>query len=212
MVAIILPGRNGPMIGGGTASGAATTTFNPSDKAANISLDATNLIVTNAVASNANVRSIASHSSGKYYCEATITQESTNYTHGIGVANSGASLTAGPGSPDTNSVCYYNGDSNVYSGNVNRGSLGASYTFGDVVSMAVDIGNNRIWYRINGGNWNGSGTNDPATNVGGKDISNVSGPFFVIASAQKSAANSITTFNFGGSAYSYTAPSGFGNW
>jgi hypothetical protein len=42
---------------------------------------------------------------------------------------------------------------------------------GDTVTFAWDNGNNRAWIRVNGGNWNSSGTANPATNTGGIDIS-----------------------------------------
>lgn len=194
------------------AAGGSTTTFNPADKGANVSLDATNLIVTNSVGTVGNVRSIASYSTGKYYCEILIGTNSVAYAHGLGIGNSSASLTAGIGSPDTNSSGYYNGDNNVYVANNGGTSIGGSFTVGDVVSMAVDMGNSTIWFRINGGNWNGNVTFDPATNTGGVSLSTVSKPWFAITTVVKNASTGVSTFNFGASAYSFAAPSGFGNW
>jgi len=40
----------------------------------------------------------------------------------------------------------------------------------DRLSVAVDIDNNLIWFRTNNGNWNNSGTANPATGVGGIDL------------------------------------------
>ena len=44
----------------------------------------------------------------------------------------------------------------------------ASCGQGDTVDVAVDLVNEKIWVRLNGtGNWNASGSDDPATNTGG---------------------------------------------
>lgn len=43
----------------------------------------------------------------------------------------------------------------------------STFTTGDRVGWAVDPLNRLIWFRVNGGNWNGSALNNPATGVGG---------------------------------------------
>src|SRR5262245_23838933 len=194
------------------AAGGVTTTLNPSDKSANITLSNGDLTATTTVGSVSNVRSVASYSSGKYYFEVTIPAGSNgSYSHGIGVANSTASLSAGPGSPDTNSVCLFQGDATIYAAGASTGVSDGSYGNGDVISVAVDMGNSRIWYRKNGGDWNANPANNPATNTGGADISAVSKPWFAIFEVLNDASSSSLTVNFGATAYTYTAPSGFGN-
>lgn len=47
----------------------------------------------------------------------------------------------------------------------------AGWTANDVISVAVDIDNNLIWFRTNAGNWNNSGSANPATGAGGIDLS-----------------------------------------
>lgn len=192
------------------AGGAPTfTTLNPSDKSANVTLSGGNLVATGTGAGN--VRSIASHSSGLYYCEFTVTALDQAYAHSIGNGNSSASLTSGPGSPDTNSSAYYSGDPAVYVAGASGGTTGVSYgvSGSDVVGMAVDMNNNSIWVRVNGGNWNGSGTANPATNTGGFSLAAISKPWFVITAL---VSTSASTFNFGATAYGSAAPAGFGNW
>lgn len=46
-----------------------------------------------------------------------------------------------------------------------------TWTTNNVISVAVDIDNNLLWFRTNAGNWNNNGANDPATGVGGIDLS-----------------------------------------
>lgn len=203
-----------PMTGAGKATPGVTsapTTLNPSDKSAQITLSGGNLIMTgSAGASTDNVRSVASYSTGKFFCSMISGAVATSYAHAIGLANASASLTAGPGSPDTNSIALYDGDPAVYAGGSSAGSSGINYTgaLNDVVDMAVDIGAGLIWFRLNGGNWNNNGANDPATGVGGINISAVSKPWFVLG---QSGANAVNTFNFGATAYTFAAPSGYGN-
>lgn len=203
-----------PMTGGGKATpGAAATptTLNPSDKSAQITLSGGNLIMTgSAIASTDNVRSVASYSTGKFYCEMLSGAVATSYAHAIGLANSTASLTAGPGSPDVNSIALYDGDTNVYAAGGSAGNSGINYVgaASDVVGMAIDIGAGLIWFRVNGGNWNNNIINDPVTGIGGINVSAVSKPWFVIG---QSGANAVNTFNFGATAYANTAPSGYGN-
>lgn len=189
----------------------ATTTLNPSDKSAQITLSGGNLIMTgSAIASTDNVRSVASYSTGKFYCEMLSGAVAGAYVHAIGLANSLASLTAGPGSPDTNSIALYSGDPVVYAAGGSAGSSGVNYNGGasDVVGMAVDIGAGLIWFRVNGGNWNNNILNDPVTGIGGINVAAVSKPWFVLG---QSGVNAVNTFNFGATAYANSAPSGYGN-
>jgi hypothetical protein len=203
----VLPGPGLPVAAGGSAA-----TLNPSDKGANATLSGGDLTVTNTVLGRANVRSTTSHSSGKYYVEFSVVSGSGSFDTGYGIANSSASLTVGIGSPDANSTAIYLGGNTIYIANASSGTDGVP-AVGGVTCLAIDLDNNTIWYRLNGGNWNGSGVNDPATNTGGRSISGIAGPFFVIVSAAKSGANNaVVTVNFGGSAYAFTAPSGFGVW
>ena len=60
-----------------------------------------------------------------------------------------------------------------YNGSSTGKTLGGSATAGDFVCVAVDMDNKRFWARRNAGNWNGDATANPATNVGGVDISSV---------------------------------------
>jgi hypothetical protein len=79
--------------------------------------------------------------------------------------------------------------------------------------MAVDFTAQLSWFRKNGGNWNGSGTANPATGVGGNSFSYLTGgPFFIAANLNVGAASYALTLNAGGTAYAFAAPAGFGNW
>jgi hypothetical protein len=68
-----------------------------------------------------------------------------------------------------------------------------------------------IWFRKNGGLWNGNGTADPATNVNGATITGATGGGSSAAPAlifDGTSAEAYTA-NFGASAFAGTVPSGF---
>lgn len=187
----------------------AATTLNPSDKAAGVALSGGNLVITQSTA-DGSARSIASHTSGKYYCEMTVGNNPASYNHAFGVANASSVLTDPPGSPDTSSAALYSGDAMIYVAGSASGVSAASYITGDTVGMAVDLANKRIWFRVNGGDWNGSPTNNPATNTGGADISALTGAIYVLSHVNTS--GSTQTMNFGASAFANAAPAAFGNY
>lgn len=68
----------------------------------------------------------------------------------------------------------YFGDSNVYTNNAGVATW-ATFGDGDTVQFAYDRTNNRLWARVNGGNWNNSGTANPATNTGGFNVAAITG-------------------------------------
>lgn len=181
---------------------ASTTTLNPSDKAAAVTLSGGNLIMTTS-SGPANARSIASHSSGKYYFEVVFSAAAINtFDKAVGIANSTQSLTGFPteGTGGADSATIFQSSA----------SFGVTVGVSDRLGVAVDMTAKLIWMRVNGGNWGGNATHNPATGVGGFDISSVSQPWFVLGEGNANTA--ALTFNFGGSAYTDSAPAGFGNW
>jgi hypothetical protein len=192
--------------------GGSTTTLNPSDKNANVALSGGNLVLT--ASGQGGARSVASHSSGKYYCEVTYSGGGTAYDYGLGLANASYDLTTYAGNPDTNSVAIFTGDPVIYGFGSSTGVSDGTTINIDTVCMAVDLTNKRVWFRqAGGGNWNGSPTNDPATNTGGASISSFAGAVYALMFMNKqTAATPVATMNFGATAYVETPPSGFGNW
>jgi hypothetical protein len=87
-----------------------------------------------------------------------------------------------------------------------------TWTTGDVLGIAVDRtqSNDTFWFRVNGGNWNNSGSADPATNTGGiTGYGNLTGRAALYPSVKTEASVSTFTLNAGKSAWAYTPPSGF---
>ena len=95
----------------------------------------------------------------------------------------------------------------IFSNDVSTSSVLSSMNVGDNFACAVDLDNRKFWVRENGGNWNNSGTANPATNVGGFTIG--SGTFAPAIGFGLSSINHNMTINLGSTAFVYTVPSGF---
>lgn len=181
------------------------TTWNPADLL-RVALTNGNLTATNTTTTQpSGVRSVSSFSTGKYYWEATAGPWNS-FSTDIGMGNAsqafnGAALGSGG--------IFLNKDGAIY----RNGSASGMPTFGiraagNVIGIAVDLTARLIWFRLApAGNWNNSGTANPATAVGGVDVSSITGALF--PTYLPYTLNDAFTANFGGSAFSGTVPSGF---
>jgi hypothetical protein len=142
-------------------------------------------------------------SSGKWYCEAT-----------CGTVGVGARIGIAPSSYAWNSHLGFSG-SGTYgwsnaSGNVifNEGTIAtyATFTTNDVVAVAFDLTNNRLYFRKNGV-WQNSA--DPANNIGGISISAGSWCPAISSGTTGSGTASLTKVNFGQWPTIYAPPNGF---
>lgn len=187
-----------------TWTGSLTEAWNPAD-VSNVTLSGGNLIAT-ASGTSSGVRGLLSYNSGKLYWEYTL-NTAANTNTSVGIAVSSASLAAGPLSVGNASLAR-SGTINV--NNVYTGVTLGARSNGDVIGIAVDLNAGLFWMRVApSGNWNASGTANPVTGVGGLSLSVLayaSGvyPYFGPATGSEQA-----TANFGASAFTGTAPSGF---
>jgi hypothetical protein len=94
--------------------------------------------------------------------------EPSNPNYLLGFGSRSINLTDALGSND-NSVGIANTGDVYYGGSVIFTGLPSFGTPGDTIDVAID-GNNKMWYRVNGGDWNGNPTADPTLNNGGLDI------------------------------------------
>jgi hypothetical protein len=157
-------------------------------------------------------------SAGKVYFE--ITGSSGAFTSMIGIARSSATLgslyaNSGVGAAalaPNNGFMYVNGGVGVQ---VETTGLPLSVPY--TICIAVDLTNSLIWMRVVGsavnGWWNGNASNNPATGVGGVNISALfpASAAFPMVEFNTSAAQ-VRTANFGATAFSQTIPSGFVAW
>lgn len=178
----------------------AYATWNPSDKGASLTLSNGNLSA-NVATDWQCVRSDLSKSSGKWYWEITLDDIESGWYANIGIATSSASLSAEPGN-DAYGWAYL-----MVNGQKKNNGSASSYgstcdTNGDIIGVALDLDNGKIWFSKNG-TWQNSG--DPAAGTG-EAFSGLSGTFFAFVGLKN---NNDITANFGASSFSYTVPTGF---
>lgn len=187
--------------GGETWTHFTPTTWNPSDKGVDITLSGSNLIATNNGTANGDpgCRSIASQSTGKFYFEVV---PNPGGGQAIGFANS---TWAFANFGDANFLGY-----RLSNGQINQATTLATVETGSAgarVCVAVDLGANLLWIKVNAGNWNNNASYDPATATGGVTFTNMGTVF--AACYVGTFANQATTANLGASAFTYSVPSGF---
>ena len=191
----------------------ATSTLSPTYKSANITLSGGNLTATNTAGGNQNNTALATTilPAGKWYWEqvANFGGTTTNY---VGIAMPGwtpllPSMNGYLGT-DTTSFGYNPNGSWYYNGSSTGGFQ--TYATGNNIGVAVDSVAGLIWFRINGGNWNNNATYNPATGVGGITLpAYLTGTAFCPAVGTVVPTTDSGTINLGGSAFTYTAPTGF---
>ena len=99
----------------------------------------------------------------------------------------------------------------IYLAGVPAGPTLGARANGDIIGVALDLVNQLIWFRVApSGNWNGSGTANPATGVGGVSLQSIAGvgvPLYPYAYLQGS--GQAYTANFGDSAFTGAVPASF---
>lgn len=158
-------------------------------------------VVTNAGAISAGLATWGI-TSGKWYWEVLINSATGSPQVGICPQQIGTISTNGLGQ-DATSYAYSSGGSK---GNSNSfTAYGSSYTSADVISVAYDADNGKLFFAKNG-TWQNSG--DPAAGTNAA-FTSLSGTYFP-AFSDAGGANTVSlSFNFGQRAFSYTPPSGF---
>jgi hypothetical protein len=191
------------------------TTLDPVNASLNITLSGGNLIAAfNGTGNGEWVRSTTSHGTGKFYAEFTFTTYGANPDNAWGGAcNASRSLSGGGVNNDANAVIYAMRDAagGIYI-NGSVGTIGGLAIQGDNLAVAIDFTNQSIWYSLNGGSWNFSGTADPATNTGGVSLSTLAaGPYYFAIGGRTDPF--VCVVNFGATAYAGLGPpAGFSNW
>ena len=196
----------------GGGGGTSTNTWNPADVFPYLTFSNGNKTITKNTGSFfAGTRALDSASTAsavKYYWEITITVRTD--VHGYGIANAAADL-QGYAGKDNGQIGWAE-DGNIF---YNNGFIGTiqGYAASDTICLAWDAGNQKIWFRTNGGNWNNAaiGSQNPATNTGGTSLATLdAGPYYALA--KLSGINDASTVNFGATAFAQTMPSGFSRW
>lgn len=203
--ALLLPGAaeaGRPLRGAGSGGGGSTVAaWNPSDKAATVTVSTTTVSNDTITSSaDASARSTTSHSTGKYVFGFTAT---TAYQ--LGLANASFGVSNAPG-VDGNAFGMWSGDGNIYE---SSGSLGAGMSgtkTGAGMMGAVDLDAKKVWlWNSNTSLWNGDvlANQNPATGAGGRTYT-VSGALFIVGSPLTTGAVVLTA--------PASPPAGFTSW
>lgn len=208
-----------------------TCTIDPATKSANIALSGGNntWTSTGAGGSGDGAHGTRGYPAGngianspfKYYAEFTVTAVGAGAnTFGVGIASAADPVSAYLGN-SFNGVGFYNGN-HVAQGNLTQTTL-FTFTTADIIGMAVDFFNQKIWWTKNGTTWNNDviGNQNPATNTGGFFPSTIahgpwgsagSGYFIVYPAIGSLSSGNVGVFNGGLTSFTYTAPSGYTGW
>jgi hypothetical protein len=139
--------------------------------------------------------------SGKWYAEVTI-NSALSAASNLGIALYGSNAIATTNGTPSRGYYY---DGQKFS-NGTLSAYGSSFTSGDVIGIAVDIDNSKVWFSKNG-TWQNSGSPTGGTNAAFTDITGTT--WFPSIQTGGATAGSSCTWNFGQRPFAYTAPSGF---
>jgi hypothetical protein len=188
----------------------------------NVALSGSNLVATNTgtTSSDQGARVVsAMESTGKFYFEFTLTTHNAGFNYMFGAALAAATYGGIGGAGTGGVVCNFDGHmfDNGTDLASSQGLVMDAFAAGDVCGVAVDMTNNRIYFRRVSGTplawWNnGSSFNshqDPALNNG--TIVPPAGALAPICTfgGTSGVAGSAITANFGQSAFVGAVPSGF---
>lgn len=173
------------------------TTWNPSDKGANVVLISGNLGMYSSPGSGA-VRSIFSVSTSKFYWEVTLVNNTVDGT--LGVGRSSASITDSWIGVDANGWGY--GVTGQKHNNGTGYDYGTSYIVDDIIGIALDMTNGEVYFSKNGV-WQNSSDPVARTNPA---FTGLTGSIFAMTGSYVSWQ---WLANFGASAFSYSVPSGY---
>lgn len=167
-------------------------TWNPTDKAASVTLSGGNLVMATASGDPiSGCRATTGKSSGKWFWEVTITALSNvdGYAF-VGVETSSADINSYPGVDSDGWGWYAQGQQRVHAAGFFL--YGAPAVVGDVLGFALDMGAGELTCYLNGVSQ-------------GLAFSGIAGTIYPAAGTT----DSTLTANFGASAFAYSVPSGF---
>lgn len=167
-------------------------TWNPADKANNLTLSGGNLVST--VGGLGCARSTISKASGKWYFEVTNTSASGNYAV-IGACDGTTSLATFAGFPPE-ALGYYFNTGVTFHNNIESPYDSAGASVGQTVGCYFDVGAGSVGFITPRGDK-------------GIAITGLTGPLFAIIGTGSGATDGSKTANFGATAFVYTPPTGY---
>lgn len=176
------------------------------DKNANGTLSNGNLTWTAGSNHYNNIRSTIYKTTGKLYCEFTVVSVPDQTIFGIAPYSFDCTTDNDTNCPAVNGGYAIRNDAMKYYNSSSGSAYGVSFTQGDIVGMAVDLDNGKIYWSKNGVWMNNA---NPVSGTG-YAFNGISGSFYVVMSLYPSGKSA--TVNFGSTAFAYAPPSGFIGW
>ena len=191
------------------------STLNPIfNNLANLTFSEGNL---NVVAADANYRSVISTigvSQGKWYAEfkAVSGFNSTDKAVGIYRSDTVFVATTGLGNFTTGFTFSYGATGNVRTNNGNNDTGEATFTDGDIIQVAMDLDNNKLYFGKNNTYINSGDPTTGSTGTGAYSITASTGEdfFFAVASISSGGA-ALWSCNFGSPSYANSSDASDGN-
>ena len=174
----------------------------------NTTLSNGNTTVTSSGASHKNAFSSLGVSSGKWYCEIEVDTLNTHQKIGVASDDNVEINKTSPSEFSGNANGYaYRNDGQKEGGGGSISSYGNTYTNGDIIGIAMDLDNNKLYFSKNG-TWQNSG--DPesgATGTGSAFTLSSDKTYFIAINHYNS---NVSDFNFGNGFFGTTAISSEG--
>jgi hypothetical protein len=137
-------------------------------------------------------------SSGKWYCEFTVSAIGSGIGVGVTSPQTAADFLEG----NTLGIGYYSSNGNVYYSGGNS-AYGTTFTTNNVIGVALDLDNGKVFFSKDG-TWQNSGNPATGTNPARTGLS---GTYTFGINVITGSASGV--FNFGQRPFAYTAPSGY---
>ena len=151
-------------------------------------------------------------SSGKFYAEMKYVATSNASRCWVGITEDVSEISRINQDVGSYNVVYRSqtGGLNIEGGGEN--SYGATFTTGDIIGVALDLDNNRLFFSKNG-TWQNSG--DPTSSTGAittftAPASTINGGWFFASGSDSNAQNNTVSWNFGNGYFGTTAVSSAG--
>ena len=145
--------------------------------------------------------------SGKYYWEVKLTTGTLQF---VGVDyNPAESFRQNKSSTTAHTYLIYPGSGAIYNNNQIT-SYGSAYSQGDVVSVAMDLDNSKIYFRKNGDAWFNSGDPTSGSTGTGAFALTAGETYFPFVGDSTSGGGGVTSTNFGNGYFGTTAISSEG--
>lgn len=201
-----------PLVSGAGTRVTAPATFSPFDVSGFFTLSNSNRTVawTSGGFNDASVRGFIGKSTGKWYWE-QVADNASFIGFGVGNFNYSYDYQGNKNMTDSDGCIgmgWPRADGRLYYNSTEVTGAQPAISNGDVCEFAMDADAKLFWYRKAGQTWNGSGTANPATGVGGVDMTSLGvGPYYPLAYIRSS--GGIITAKFALSQITGSAPSGF---